>query len=417
MSTFEAFTARRLTAERPAPCAVAAHALASDRHAQTPDRPNAIPWGALGMIALIVVFECFLARNWLDFTDPVSLSWRFSADAVRRESPGCELLCLGDSLIKHGLIPSMIEDQTDLRTANLAAARAPALLTYFLLRRVVDAGGQPKAVIINVKPAVLMAGPEFNARYWQEILTPRECIDLARMDSGGPVVLSTIVGRLLPSLRARLEVRSNVLAALRGEPDRIGAINRVLWRNWSVNRGANVNGFQKSRTDEPETEIERRLHPGVFYVDRTNAAGLEWLMQLADERKIPVFWLLTPLSANLQARRDQSGSEAKYEQFVRSFQVRYPRVLTVLDARRGAYPGSFFTDQTHLNSQGAIALSRAVASAIRPLLAASKSQNTPLWVALALPAGRKGLSGPAPEDLEQSREILNLSKSSLASSR
>ena len=42
-------------------------------------RQSAIPWGVAGMIGLIVVIECFVARNWLDFTDPVSLSWRYSA--------------------------------------------------------------------------------------------------------------------------------------------------------------------------------------------------------------------------------------------------------------------------------------------------------------------------------------------------
>ena len=327
------------------------------------------------MIGLIVAIECFVARNWLDFTDPCSLSWRYSTEAVRTESPGRELLCLGDSLVKHGLIPSVIERGTGWRTANLSAARAPAIFSYFLLRRAIEAGTRPKAIIINAKPAILMGGPEFNARYWQEVLTLRECLELSRMSSGGPFVLSTLVGRLLPSLRARLEVRSNVLAALKGETDRIGAINRVLLRNWTVNGGANVATAGPFRQDESAAEVERRLHPGVFYVDRSNSAGIEWMMRLADERRIPVFWLLPPISPALQARRDQSGAEAHYDEFVRSFVVRYPRILTVLDARRGRYPASLFTDYTHLNGPGAIALSRAVASAIGPVVARPRSRG------------------------------------------
>ena len=58
----------------------------------------------------------------------------------KTESPGCDLLCLGDSLIKHGLFPGVIEEETGRRTVNLSAARAPALLTYFFLRRALDAG-------------------------------------------------------------------------------------------------------------------------------------------------------------------------------------------------------------------------------------------------------------------------------------
>ena len=41
-------------------------------------RRGTIPWGLAGMVGLIVAIECWVARNWLDFSDPVSLSWRFA---------------------------------------------------------------------------------------------------------------------------------------------------------------------------------------------------------------------------------------------------------------------------------------------------------------------------------------------------
>jgi hypothetical protein len=360
------------------------------------------------MLGLIVTFECFVARNWLDFTDPVSLSWRFSAESIATESQGCELLCLGDSLVKHGLIPRMIEESTGLRTANLSAARAPALLTYFMLRRTVKAGARPKAVIINAKPAILLAGLQFNGQYWQEHVNLREYLDLAALARNGPFCLTTLVGRILPSLRGRLQIQSNVLATLRGEHDQIGAVNRILWRNWSVNRGANIAAADAHPGDQDGRDIEHRLHPGAFFVDRTNAAGLEWIMQLAEEEGISIFWLLPPLSRDLQARRDQSGSEAKYEQLVRSYQERYPRVLTVLDARRGDYAASLFADQTHLNGAGAVFLSRAVANAIKPALASLSLCETSSWLTLDLPTDHRVVPM---EDLDQSREILRLSQS------
>jgi hypothetical protein len=380
--------------------------IEADRSAPAAGRRTAIPWGAAGMIGLIVAIECFLARNWLDFTDPVSLSWRYSAAAVQTESRGCDLLCVGDSLIKHGLLPGVIEEGTGRRTANLSAARAPALLTYFFLRRALDAGARPRAIIINAKPAVLLAGPEFNARYWQEVLTPRECLEFSLMTRNGPFMLATIVGRLLPSVRSRLEVQSHVLAAVRGETDKIPAINRVLLRNWTINRGANVAPARSERQDTAEPDIERKLHPELFFVDPTNAQGIDRLLQLANARDIPVFWLLTPLSPVLQTLRDQSGAEAGYERFVRAFVSRYPRRLTVLDARRGAYPPSLFTDLTHLNAQGAVELSRAVATALQPLLAGPRSASGPHWIALAGPSERPAASAVIVEDLDQSRKAL-----------
>ena len=241
---------------------------------------SAIPWGVVGMVALVIGFETFVGRNWLDFSDPVSLSWRYSVRSVPKASREREILCLGDSLIKHGVIPGVIEQETGRKTINLSAARAPALLTYFLLRRALDAGARPQALIIDAKPAVLLAGPEFNARYWQEVLAPRECVDLARMASSGSFVLSTIVGRLLPSLRGRLEVRSNVLAALKGENDPVAAMNRVLWRNWTVNDGANVASPGRAPNQSPRSKSNTGCIPVCFMLiepmPRQSSGSCNW---------------------------------------------------------------------------------------------------------------------------------------------
>ena len=139
---------------------------------------------------------------------------------------------------------------------------------------------------------------------------------------------------MLPSLQSRLEVRSSLVAALDGTADPIQEINRVLWRNWSVNEGANVASLNSTYRGELSPEIRDRLHPDRWYVESSNAEGIERLLRLARERKVRVFWLLPPISRGLQEWRERSGSEAKFEEFVRSYQARYPQVVTVLDARR-----------------------------------------------------------------------------------
>ena len=152
-------------------------------------------------------------------------------------------------------------------------------------------------------------------------------------------------------------------------------------------------------------------------MDPTNAEGMERLLRLADDRGIPVFWLLPPLSPALQTLRDQSGSEARYEQFIRSFMARYPRLLTVLDVRRAGFPSSFFTDETHLNRAGAIALSRAVATAVPTILGRSRPASSADWVALSIPADHPAGSDFAIEDIEESKQILDLNTAASVSSR
>jgi hypothetical protein len=386
-------------------------------HSLAPGTHRAIPWGVAMMVVLIVMIECLVTRHRLEVTDPTSMNWYASAQLVTTESADCELLCLGDSLMKHGLLPSVIERETGKRTVNLSAARAPTFLSYLLLRRALSAGARPQAIIINAKPAILTADLQFNARYLEEIVTARECLEISGLTNNRSFLLSMVVGRLLPSLRSRLEIQKNVLAALRGERDRIGAINRVLLRNWSVNRGANVSATVSPSPGIVRPDVERRLHPSLFYVDRTNAEAMERLMQLADDRGIPVLWLLPPLSLALQSLRDQSGSEARYEKFIRAFMARHPQRLTVLDVRRAGFPSTFFADETHLNRAGAIALSRAVAKAVPSLLGHSQHASTAEWVALSIPSDQPAESEFAIEDLEESKHVLNLSTAATASTR
>ena len=171
---------------------------------------------------------------------------------------------------------------------------------------------------------MLIGDADYNARYWQEVLSPRESLELSLIGRRAELFASTILGRLLPSLRSRLEIRSGWMAASRGETDRLHEINRVLWRNWTVNDGANVAHLHSGYQGELPPEVEKRLHPSTFHVNRSNVEGLERLLRLADERHIRVYWLLPPLAAALQAVRDQSGAEAKFEAFVRSFQRAIP---------------------------------------------------------------------------------------------
>ncbi len=308
------------------------------------------------------------------------------------------------------MIPSLIEAESGLRTVNLAAARCPTLMTYYVFRRALDAGAHPAAIVINTKQAVLIGSPEYNAQYWPAVLSPWECIELGFFSRRPEMAAAALIGCLLPSLRSRLEIRSNLLAALGGHSDPLHDINRLLWRNWTVNDGANVATFHPGYHGELSPDIEERLHPSAFIVDRSNAEGMEEMLRLAARRNIRVFWLLPPLSAGLQALRDRSGAEARYEKWVRSFQARYPRFVTVLDARWVVSDPSMFVDATHLSGHGAIALSHCLGKALKAELARPVSPSELRWCVLEASNDdpRAGVA-LAIEDIDQSKKILRLS--------
>ncbi len=268
-------------------------------------------------------------------------------------------------------------------------------MTYFVLRRALDAGARPSAIVIDTKPAILIGGPEFNERYWPAALTAWECLELGRITGHAHLGLALFTARMLPSLQSRLEVRSSLVAALDGTADPIQEINRVLWRNWSVNEGANVASLNSTYHGELSPEIRDRLHPDRWYVESSNAEGIERLLRLARERKVRVFWLLPPISRGLQEWRERSGSEGKFEEFVRSYQRRYPQVVTVLDARRVVTDPSRFVDATHTSGRGAIALSRAVGGVLKAELASGARDHAGGWIKLEPPPDLPGDAEPA----------------------
>jgi hypothetical protein len=354
------------------------------------------------MLGLIAAIETGVARDVLDFSDPVSLSWQLAARAARDDAPGRAVLCVGDSLVKHGMIPKVIAARSGHDAVNLAVARGSAVATFFLLRRALEAGARPSAVVLDFKPSVLVGGPRFNLRYWQEVLTPREGLDLASSAGSPSLFFETAVGWLLPSFRSRHEICSNLRAALRGEADALRAINRTCRRNWTLNDGANVASKNPAFTGVVGPDDDKKLLTHIFHCHRVNAGYIRRLFALAGSRGIRVYWLLPPLSPQLQAHRERAGAEAGYVRFVRSLQARYPDV-TVLDGRHSGYDHTLFVDASHLDGQGAYTLSRDVADVLRRDLAGAGPGSR--WV--DLPAYRACPVEVALEDVEQSRRLLS----------
>ena len=357
------------------------------------------PVGFLGMIALVVLVESTLALHPLRFTETASLSWRVAAEAIPREAKGCEVAVLGDSLVKIGVIPEVIRAGSGRSTYNFAMAQAPAPASYFLLRRLIEAGGRPTSLVVDFKPSVLAGGPRFSLRHWQSALKLRELIELSR-ESGSPRLLVEIgLGQILPSYRDRTEIREAVRSSLLGESAPTFATNRLALRNWSMNRGAHLNSSRSPFPGDVSPEVHKKLLTEGWKCHRINEIYVEKLMKLAEAHQIPVVWLIPPLPPQLQAARERSGADAAYLKFARSIQARH-RGLTVVDGRHSGYDDATFADHTHLNGRGAIGLSRDLALILR------SPEGRPRWVDLPRFSDRPGTFSV--EDVDQSRVALEV---------
>jgi hypothetical protein len=329
------------------------------------DRRSPAPWGLLGMLALVAAIEQFGMRGNLDFMNNVAVSWAFTGRHVARRAPGKAILCFGDSMLKFGILPRVVGEKTGERAHSLALQSGSAPSSYFLLRRALDAGARPRAVVVDFARGILGDGPASVSRPypWSELLTLRETLDLCRT-ARDPELLATLAVRsVLYSYRGRFEVRDNIKAALRGRRTGQRDIAPALWRNWNANEGGQANPKVGPFADVVIPD-NAPIKPGTWRCDPVNAQYVRRFLELAASRGITVYWLLPPVTPGTLSHWVHSGDERLYVDFVRGEQARFPN-LVVLDGRYSGYERPVFVDGVHLDRDGAAALSAGVGEVLR----------------------------------------------------
>jgi hypothetical protein len=358
-----------------------------------------IPVGLLGMLVLVSVVETTISARRLDFTTVWADDWRCAAGAASHHVKGRDVLCFGDSLVKIGVYPKVIEARTGLKSYNLAVNAGTVPATYFLLRQALNAGAKPKAIVVDFFALMLPDDSLKATRRFSELATPGDCLELAMLEGAPEFLSATLLGKLLPSYKCRFEVRNSIKAALEGRraspwPDQAG-----IWENWKSQDGAQPMPGNPNRLLATPMLLSD-LAPVGWTCDPINATYVEKFLALAGSRNIPVFWLMPPVSPEIQVYRDLRRTDEAYDRFARATLERHPDV-TVLDARHSGYDGSVFIDPIHLDKRGAKALTSDLASRLVDRLGGRNQAEH--WVALPTFGGRSEGVARAGEILKSSR--------------
>ena len=350
----------------------------------TPDLPpRRPPFGLLGMLVLVAAVELIIGGRRLDFTTVWADDWRRAALEASRVK-GRDVLCFGDSLVKFGVLPGQIEAKTGLRSYNLAVNAGTMPSAYFLLRRSLDSGARPKAIVADFFALMLPDKPDDSIRLYPDLATAGECLDLAWTARDPGFLHSTLLGKLLPSYKCRFEIRQSIRGALAGHRASPWPRQSALWATWKAQDGAQPMP-SIGVPPAPNPALAANLSPGGWACDAINAAYCEKFLALAESRKIPVFWLMPPLSPDVHALRKLNGTDDAYTRFARLALGRHPGVV-VLDARRSGYEGSVYIDPIHLDHRGARVLTGDLARVVADRL--KDRGPAPRWVDLPPFAGR-----------------------------
>jgi hypothetical protein len=334
----------------------------------------------IGMLVLIAGIERGYFRDNLAFKENVAVCWKRSTQVTAKHAPGKEVLCFGDSMVKFGLLPRVLEARTGWPSYNLALHGGSPPASYFALRHALDAGARPKTVIADFGWEILAEGPASHTRTypWTELLSTAESLELITAARDPELFISLALQRTFPSVAYRAEIREAVRLAFRGAGNEQASITAMLLRNWDANAGAIV--IPKKPEFEDIAVPPGAPRQGDWRCHPVNAVYLRRFFELAAREHIQVVWLLPPVSPGTQAKWERSGNERLFEQFIRSALTRFANV-DVVDGRHAGFDRSVFVDGVHLDRDGAAALSLGVADLLRGPLAPG-SGKAPRWVSL-----------------------------------
>ena len=360
-----------------------------------------VPRGLLGTIVLVLAVEGFVSRRDLDLTGPVAPYFAFPARACG-EAKRSEILCFGDSMVKLGIVPRVLEARLSKSAYNLAIPGATPPATYLMLHRALAAGARPTAILVNFSENNLRFGPQSQIDSLAEFATLRDCADLAWSGGSARYFGSLAIASLVPTVRHRIDVRLNVLGAFAGVSTSRRAEILAIQRNWRINQGAQLFSDAGANTSIAEYWDENIFYRPDFLCEPWNGICLIKFLKLAAGRGIPVYWLVTPIHPRVQAKRDRLGIDEAYTRFIGKAVARFPH-LRVIDGRSAGFDSEMFADAGHLHRRGALAFSAEVAEVLARELAGPV--EGPRWV--TLPASRSRAPAVPVEDVAESALALS----------
>jgi Protein of unknown function (DUF1574) len=311
-----------------------------------------LPVGVFGMLGLVLMVERMIDRFDLEFIPAEGWQYRLARWDAADQAKGCDLLAFGDSLTKFSVLPKVIDEQSGLRVYNLAMCGSQAPASYYLLRRVIDRGTAPRAMVVNFHPRLLMGSPKTNSRNWPLLLSFRETLELAWLMNDAECLGELVLNRFIASLRDRQTIRQWVVEQLKDKPTHAGNETAVYLRLWRENSGAHVMPSREVQDSVTVKHTQEVFFPSDWFCHPVNEVYVRRFLELAQSQGVTVYWTLPLLIPRLQEECERSEFDARYEAFVRNWQERFPN-LVVVDGRRTAYPENVFFDHSHLGREGA----------------------------------------------------------------
>jgi len=309
--------------------------------------------------------------------NPISANYRFCRRSLKAGLAKADYLCIGDSMVKYGISSSAIRTLTGKTTFNLAGPGACAVVNYYILSEALSDTPHAKAIIIDFEPLITKNNPWETLNASSEILTCGEWLDLCRNTKNFDGCSSLFLQIAFPLYRFHREICLNLFDKPETRRKELEMV-QMFEKSWYENSGQTC-AEPKPEPAYPWLEIVKERVPWTCHP--LNEKYIERIFKLAKSKGVEVFWLLPPLHPLAQAEVTRLGLDQSYVAFARQLQSRFDNV-TILDGRFLHYDASSFIGGTHLNSNGAKALSCCIGKYFSLCDSAKSSGVKSKWVIL-----------------------------------
>lgn len=325
----------------------------------------------LSAVAFFIGFQLCLSPFSSQLVTLESMSYAFICELTKSNlCTTSKILCFGDSLIKMGVSPAILENVLNQPVCNLAVPGSRPSSSFFILRRVLQTGAAPQALLVDFESGILRDDPCVAVHESAEFFGLRDCLDLAVVTKRFDYVSSLIAAVTLPSYRHNYTIRSTLLKAFRlgAGIDRRSIDEYVL--NWQNNKGQTLPPYSSHSEIEANNRIvwkEIIAKRVPWYCQSFNRVYLEKFIELANTHGITVYWLLPPMHPSAQQELEKSGVDSAYCKLAEDMLKRYPN-LRIVDARHAHYGSTNFTGGCHLNRYGSMVFSLGLSKLLGPCL-------------------------------------------------
>ncbi len=299
-------------------------------------------WG----VSAVLTEYCAFGLNELTYAD-----WRYARDYLDGpERPRVDLLILGDSRAKAGIIPERIHP----RARSFALPAGSVAETFYFARRYLEHNPAPRRVFLSISPQHWTASSSFWWRTvkWRfldlgeylEMLSNASRLPIDPFSWGPPGPPEPIwwYTRLIRSwLRMPFELNQLEFGSyFKNKP----VLEERYRKNFETG-GFGSFGLMKNFFNLNWESTQKSFRANPMLVDY-----FERLLALLKERGIPVVFEFVPINQASYAKLDPEFTRALKE-FIDVVAARHPeaKMTSILKA----YPDGDFGDVSHLNAEGA----------------------------------------------------------------